>query len=647
MDSNTVIMRLTRNQATYLKFFVRLLLIITGAVIAPAAYADTIELKPDLPAARLAQIEAQMAPAKLFTVRPFNQSFPTIRGRIIAVEPSPDHSQWVLKVRAWWRAVPNERVKWSSGLVALPRDVVRSIALEFDSLFGLRFALSDRDMTSEVWLKRMLQAFDPDGRLGLAPEGSTPESAREAASVKLESGLLKSLRANVRNLTPVEVQSEDKKLANPLYWMLQNWSGLLTQSILYAIAFDEAQEGGIEPDYRASAEKALAFLSYLTGANVREEFIFGKTDLDDPSKSEVPESERYALGVQGKGYSTYFEIFEAMRLGLMEEGEIMTGGAGTPAAAQIGIEPSEVAFAALKIIEGVPALWLLQSDNEEHRRTIAAQFIDAISELGAPAWGDYPVLPTARRSDKLQFGAAGKAQDFAPKPGKWSLLQAQARKTAITLLLPNYDDPFIRSMKARDQLRASADVYQKVFCDRTLGGPSSDEGIAIAQFGERILIETKHKGRQLSISCLGDLMSTVTGAHTADPTAEVYAQRRRRVIPTLLIIGALFSGPEAVFAGTDLGKEFLKRMSVILDGIKNGQANPAELGFMSHVCAVGGYVSASLKDWDDVAARDALNQAIKAVRTIISNPDNNGDAAQLKVRELVENKTPRVLPLPR
>lgn len=642
MDSNTVIVGLTRNQPIYLKPFLRILLIVTGAVIAPAAYADTIQLKPDLPAARLAQIEAQMAPARFFTVKPFNRSFPTIRGRIIAVEPSPDHSQWVLKVRAWWRAVPNERVKWSSGLVALPREVVSSIVLEFDSLFGLRFALSDRDLTSppmalDDWFERMSRAFDPDGRLGLAPEGSAPESAAELASVKMESGLLKHLRdsINLRKLTPVELQAESKKLANPLYWKIHDYH-TLAQKILYAIAFD-AVNGGIEPGYRRSAEKALAFLSYLGRVNVREEFRFGKYDLNDPSLSEVPESERFAGAVNGSGYHAYARIYETLQLGLAEV-EIPTGGAGTPAAAQIGVEPSEVAFAALEVIEREPALWLLHGDDEA-RRTMAVQFLVTISELGAPAWANSPLLPAARRSDR---------QQLAPTPGAWSPLQVQARKTALRLLLPEYDARFIERTKSRGLLRVSEGVYQREFCNLLALHEASDQGLAIAQFVERILIETAKvepaaRRRPLAIPCLDQLVSNMTGAHSGNPTDEIYALRRRQNLPSLLIVGALFSGPGAPFPGTDAGKQFDKQMSVILDGLRDNQANFTDWDLMSHVCTIGGYVNETRRDWDDASAREALRQAVKAVRTIILN--NDGDATQLKVRELVEKRTPRVRPL--
>lgn len=645
MNSNVVSVKSARRQSAQLTFC-GILIVMAGTAMSSATYADTIWLKANLPAQRLAQIENQMAPAKLFASKPFNQPIPTIRGRIVAVEPSCDHSQWILKVRAWWRAAPNAPLQWSSNLVAIPREAVRNVFLEFDSLYGLRFALSDCDFASspigsDAWIKSVLGAFDPEGRLGLVGSDWTTKPAPSQQSSKYESGLLKNLQAQVNGgqlFTASQSEAVLREMTNPLSWRNQNW-GSLPLHMLYAIAFDSTY-GGFEADYRPSAEKALGLLSYLARTLVREEFRRGQIILLDPR--EIPETERYAALVQGFGYTVNSQIFQALDLGVMEEGEITIGLAGIPDAANLGLEPSEVAFAALEVIEREPTFWLLDSSDEETRQNFADQYLSSISRLGAAAWDGSPFPPVVRRSDKRQFGNAAREQNFTPRPGTWTPLQVQARKTALRLMLPNLDSPFIQRTKARGPLRDSAAAYQKAFCNLLMDESKPDGEIAIAQFVERALIESARTTRPLQIRCLDGMLGEVTRAHGADPTDEMYAQRRRRIVPSVLILGALASGPQALFPGTDLGRQFDNSLTLILDAIRNGHASSNEHEFIRHLCAIGGYVNQSRRDWNDAAARTAVRNAVTAARTVITS--NDGDLAQLKLRELVERKAPQVLP---
>ena len=624
---------------------IRITAILGLMLFAPGVLADTVFLKPDLPAARLAQIEAQIAPAKLFVERNPVKPIPMIRGRILSVTPSPDHEQWVMTFRAWWRTQPNEKVKWSTGAVRILRSEVRGVAIEFDSLYGLRYALSDRDLTSgpmgsDAWLRRMLRLFDPEGSLGLALESSAPESPAELGAVKLDSYLLQSIRSriNFRRLTPAELLEENKELANPLHWKTRTWD--LAPRILNALAF-ENEQGTIEPEYRQAAEKALAFFAYLARAKTREEFSFGTIDPDNPAANEVPDAEQFAVGVQATGYRANLEVFQALQVATADEIQINSGGVFTPDAAQIRVEPTEVAYVALDIIEREPAFWLLKTENDEHRESFAREYLDLIVSVAAPAWVESPLVPQSRLRERRQYGGMATTAGFVRQRGNWTPLQIRARETAIRLMFPDYDAPLIQTWKARAQLRVSAATFQKSFCHYLMVGGLNRDGTEANQFIERVLIEFGKTQRAIPVPCLEDIFSTLTGYADADPNAPHFLAARRKSFPTFLIIAALYSGRGAIFPETEVGKQFDKRLDELISATgETGRAGRNEFEFVRHLAAIGGYVISSRRDWSEATARTAIEKAISTIRTSIVT--ESGDAAQVKIRDFVVTRTERV-----
>jgi hypothetical protein len=564
------------------------------------AAADTVTLRPYLRPDRLAAIEAALAPAKPFIRSAANNPTPLIRGWITAVSPDTSSADFSVEMRAWWRESPTSPIVSSRGTVTLRRNEITNVRFESDGLLGLRFLYGARAADGQFFDGR-LRAYDADGRLGLANG--------VAAGVEAVPGFLARWQHELLALTtpggktPFDVLSPFEQMQIP---------GTPPSDLLAGITFDRVH-GPFEQGYRDAAVDAFASLTFLVRTSLRTEFL----GAAPPSAAALPPpSEQLAANVSGLGYGAQSVAFSALDL-------------SNPAAVadDRDVEPSDTAFVALELIESLPTFSVPLATPRE---TVALASLGALLRVGTPFWAKDHTTDDARLGDRRQYGTAARAAGFAPPRGSWTPVQVAARRAMLKLLLPDREHPLVAHYGLENDLLEAASMHQQAFCSYL----TTDEADGMALFIERTYVEAAQAGTPVDVPCLEHIFENLGTDGSLD--LEFARTKGRAYLPTLLIVGALVSGGDALVPGTELGANFDRTLDVWLEGTTQGRSNLSEVRSLQLIAAAGGYLFPDTREnhYDEAQARTAVAKAIGTARAALQT--SAGDAAHLAIRDLAE-----------